>query len=185
MTTTDAPEIVEATDLDRSAGHEIMRMARGFAVKLPHDEHWAIQLAARHRIAALASAPAGHGLGPHALTFNDEGEDGFSPVAMLRGGCVYIVAALAHPRPAVDREAVAAIIAPLAFRSLDRIAADWTSWMEREHPNNPTLSGQILSLAQSDYDGSEGARSHALSIADAILALATPPASSPGESANR
>ena len=64
-----------------------------------------------------------HGLGSYSMTFRDEGEDGFSPVEMLRAGCVYIqqgsaqitmspgvadrlAAALARPRAAVgEREA--------------------------------------------------------------------------------
>ncbi len=96
--------------------------------------------------------------------------------AVARWVIIGQAAALAHPRPTVDREAVAAIINPKAFKSLEATVAEWKAWMDAEHPNNPKLSAQIPPIAQEEYDRQEVARLRALKKADAILALATPPA---------
>lgn len=65
-----------------------------------------------------------------------------------------ILAALAHPRPALDREAAT----DAAFKAINGNEAD------------PFINPEAWDFAQT--------------VADAILALATPPASLPGESTN-
>jgi len=47
-------------------------------------------IAAVDRRRATEAQRVAHGLGKHAQTFEDRGEDGFAPVSVLCGGCVYI-----------------------------------------------------------------------------------------------
>lgn len=199
---TDETVAVEQCDRDHAAdildglGHFLDAKR----VKLGHyDSNGTLAKVVRHRIAALASArePIARDAveaericrdAADRATHQLERDYRWQPTRVhyegLRNALRNAERTLAHPRPALDREAVAAIINPLAFKSLEATVAEWTAWMNAEHPNNLKLSAQIPSLAQEEYDKHEVTRLRALKKADAILALATPPASLPSESTN-
>ncbi len=188
MTTTDAPVTVEQCDRDRAAGTTASFQYRESILAGEQDTGRLVQAFARHRLAALASAPAGHevrhGLGPHALVFEDDA-DGFAPVAILRGGCVYIqqreaqitlspdvadrlAAALAHPPAAVGERAWAGVVATNPRQSAD----------DTDEDGNPCWYIEIQSVGGHSVVATiyGGSPKEVQSRADAILALQSPPA---------
>lgn len=121
MTTTDAPVTVEREAIERAIKATEYKYFGDY--EMSDDQREAVDVlvqAARHRLAALASAPAGDGVvqqvkdilrGPDGEEYTDHGmEDAFFRWPVIERA---IAAALARPRAAVgeqSREAIEAVI---------------------------------------------------------------------------
>ncbi len=186
------------------------------------DQHYVVQAFARHRIAALASAPVQLDPTPLEATADRmKGGDPVNDMALLlmrvwakadprstvaQAPASYIAtfadmarAALAHPRPAVDREAVAGAeyLTPASGLDDDGVCNEHGRYrckacvtellapLAKAAAAMPHRDGVARIIAEAGRLNERGHADwsvHADVFADMVIALATPPASLPGES---